>query len=278
MISRKTIMLPLGHPLSTISQTPTGTLMWIGERKRQEFCDVFATCESSVAQMAIRTDLHDALSRPASHVACIIITRQTRTTFHHEDLITLAEIYPNAVLIQVLGSLCEGERPRIIDPFNDRIVYWHQCNQFLPDWLRECGVVAPENQRAIHSVGIVAHSIQIADPLMELAATYGAAAFWCRQPRTFVARNFDAVWWDDSIATPASTQQWRKRIQAMVSTSKQDVQHAWIASCPRVEAVTAARAAGVGLVLSKPANIDTLLQTITPASVSTEPSLIRRAA
>ena len=268
MVSRKTIVKALTHPLGVRTLRKSGTLMWVGERSRPEFRGVFATCEAEVAQLALRSDVHDALSRPASDVACIIVTRQTRNSFHLEDLETLALEYPDAMLIQVLGSLCEGERPRAIEPFGDHTVYWHQCNQFLPDWLRECGFVARANSKPVNSIAIVADTIQIADPLMELAASYGAAAFWCRQPYTLVARNFDAVWWDDSIATPATEQHWRDRIGAMTSKSSSQVAHAWLVSCPRIECVTAAQQAGVGLVVSKPANIDALLQTIAPAAVS----------
>ncbi|NND98183.1 MAG: hypothetical protein HKN47_12720 [Pirellulaceae bacterium] len=252
---------------STLSTQPqhTGTLMWIGQRDDAEFRPVFAFCESQSAQLAWRSSLHDAASRPARDVACIVITRQTRTEHSPKQLQQICDAYPDATLIQILGSLCEGERPRNTDPFGPHTIYWYQWNQFLTSWLANCGAIQTTDSRSVaRSVAIVAESMSSADPLMDLAASVGTAAYWCRTPSAHVARNFDVIWWDDSVARAASTAVWQRRIETITSRSNHPTHHVWMTHCPRAQDRQAALRGGIDILLNKPYRIESLLQTICP--------------
>lgn len=242
-----------------------GTLMWIGQRDHIEFKEVFRRCESQVSQLALRRDLGDAILRPASDVAGIIVTRQTRTAARIDLLNVLAKSYPDASLVQLLGAMCQGERPRHREPFAEKILYCHQADQFLPQWLENCSFAATTVDTAAKSVAIVTQSAQIAEPLMDLASSIGAAAFWCRQPSASIARNLDAVWWDDSAADGGTAAQWKERLASVTSQSKKQPTHVWLTNYPRTQLANAAYNAGVDFVISKPLKIASLLQTIHPA-------------
>lgn len=241
-----------------------GTLMWIGQRDHVEFKSVFRRCESQVPQLAMRRDLGDAILRPASNVSGIIVTRQTRILPRIDLLNVLADTYPDASMVQLLGSLCEGERPRQREPFDEKILYWHQSDQFLPKWLADCCIIAPCVSTTAKSVAIVTQSAQIAEPLMDLASSIGAAAFWCRHPSASVVRNLDAVWWDDSAANGGTMDQWKQRVDGMSSQAASRPTHVWLTNYPRTQSAEAAYRGGVDWVISKPAQIDAILQTIQP--------------
>ena len=261
---------------STVISSPNaaGTLMWIGQRDHIEFKNIFRQCESQVPQLALRRDLSDAILRPASHVAGIIVTRQSRKSPRIDLLNMLVESYPDASLVQLLGSMCQGERPRQHEPFGSQILYWHQADQFLPQYLSHCAITARSTRLTAKSVAVVTQSAQIAEPLMDLASSVGAAAFWCRQPNPRVARNLDAVWWDDSAVNGGNCESWKRRLATInpvnISESKSGQSpnkptHVWLTNYPRTQLANAAYSAGVDYVISKPAKIDALLQTIQPA-------------
>ncbi len=264
-------------PASHTSQSPpSGTLLWIGNRSAGEFRDAFEYCESLAPQVATRIDIDDCLNRPAAQVAGIVITRQIRQAFHETDLQTIRQAYPDATMIQLLGSLCAGERPRPTEPFGEKTIYWHQWNQHFPTWLRDCGVVSNVAPKPTFSVAIVASDLSSAQPLMDLAAASDAAAIWCKHPNHHLARNVDAVWWDESAAQPTTVNRWQDRIAVFdahdaasrfdgatsTDSRKRKCRHVWLASWPRREDVRSAIAGGVELVISKPYEISLLEQTI----------------
>ena len=244
-----------------------GTLLWIGQRGSAEFRDAFEHCQTSAAQIAIRPDLEDTFLRPAASVKAIVITRQTTQQYRDADLRGLARFYPEATIIQLLGSLCGGERPRSTDVFGKKTVYWHQWNQYLPQWLSACGVKSAVKSQATSSILIVANQHSSAEPLMDLASSAGLPTVWCKRPNVRYARNLSAVWWDDSAARPTTTRNWQHRINQIESLNLQiepslRCRHVWLASWPRHQETRAAIDAGIDLVISKPHEISLLSETI----------------
>lgn len=246
---------------------PVGTLLWIGERDGQEYREVFDYCESLAPQLAVRRDVQDCLDRPAQAVAGIVFTRQTRDELCSQALQYIRETYADATMIQLLGSLCAGERPREVEPFGEKTIYWHQWNQYLPDWLSECGIVSNVTPQSTYSVAVVASSLASAQPLMDLAASAGAATIWCKRANRELVRNVDAVWWDESAARPTTSGNWRDRIAEMaladgVSNRLRRCRHVWLASWPRRDQIRAAIDGGVELVISKPFEVSLLYRTL----------------
>ena len=244
-----------------------GTLLWIGERSSEEFRDAFEHCQASASQVAVRQNLDDAFLRPAATVKAIVVTRLTTKQHCEGQLRRLADSYPDATFIQILGSLCAGERPSSSKVFGERTIYAHQCNQYLPTWLSECGVKSIVESRAPSSILIVAHQHSNAEPLMDLASSAGIPTLWCKRPSGNLVRNVSAVWWDDSAARPTTTRNWQHRINEIEASNRQiepslRCRHVWLACWPRHQQIRTAIDGGIDLVISKPHEISLLSETI----------------
>ena len=237
-----------------------GTLLWVGDRSLDEFVETYRFCENRVAQLALRCDLDDAIRRPAASVRRILIARGTRQPLDGSRLRELSLAYPAASVLQLLGPLCGHEITGYDRTTESLSVHWHQANQFLPRWLLACGAGSDSNVTNARSVAVVAATAAIAEPLMDLAASAGVVAVWCRQPDSFRLRNVDAVWWDDSVTGAMDRDAWHQRLMSLESRSANRPQrHAWLVSSPQIEHCRTAYEAGVGLILTKPARIEPLL-------------------
>ena len=250
------------HPADSL----LGTVMWVGERDRTEFRDAYRFCEQHAAQLALRRDLADAVARPAAAVERIVVLCQNRQDLHRPLQLQLAECYPEASLVQLLGPLCAGAAPSRLEPFGTRRFYWHQANQVLPGWFRGGLESRPEEPAPAvglaRSVAVIASNDATAEPLLDLAASAGATALWCRRADRFRIRNVDLFWWDDSAAPPASADVWRERLGSVATGAPAAPRHAWLAGGPTAAQCRDALAAGVEAVITKPAQIHRLLETI----------------
>lgn len=253
---------------------PLGTLMWIGDFKSPEFGEAYQHCLAQVAQFALRRNFDDALCRPAAQVRCILIAQATRRPLDRRCLELLREAYPEASFLNLQGTLCEGMREPADAVFDGNRHYWHRWNQVLPDWLSRCGVAHDSLTRLnCRSVAVLTSSFGAGEPLMELAESAGATAVWCRRPDAHRVRNVDAVWWDDTVASPTSSDRWRERIAAFGGSGTRTAHHAWIVNAPRLEAQRQAIDGGIDLVVSKPHRIDCLLATLASQSDADDCSL-----
>lgn len=253
--------------------------MWVGARDRPEFQDAYLFCEQHAAQLALRRDLDDALARPAASVERIVLLRQTREEQDRPREEQLVERYPEASIVQLLGPLCAGESPGSLEPFGSKRFYWHQANQVLPGWFRTGRVADRAVNSVRRSVAVIASTESAAQPLLDLAASAGASAVWCRRGDRFRIRNVELFWWDDSAAPPASGEVWRERIAAVAgpvtavvgganATTYCVQRHAWLAGGPTAAQCREAREAGVDAVITKPAQIEPLLDMIGDADHS----------
>lgn len=244
---------------SAESATP-GTLMWVGDHQLAEFVETYRYCGARVAQLAVRRDLRDALQRPAAAIRRILVSRVSRPL---EDIDLLAELsrhYPVASVLELLGPLCHGVKTDRAERFASQGIYWHQANQVLPAWLRACGAEHESNQLPAKSVAVVAATASNAEPLLDVAASAGVFAVWCRQLDSFRLRNVDVVWWDDSSTMTLRPDSWQERIDSFqFSTAESQPRHAWLVTAPNLVQCRAAYDAGVELILTKPARIEPLL-------------------
>ncbi len=242
-----------------------GTLMWIGDTSAVEFRGALEYSLVNVSQIAFRRDADEAISRPASDLRWILLAQANR---HWLDPQPLIDRYPAARAIALLGPLCQG----LGSPFGIQCCDWSRWQEVLPGWL---GIDHQPSPRC-RSVAVIASTLSSAEPLLELAESAGATAVWCRHPQSKGVRNVDAVWWDDSIATPACQATWHSRLTSF-SGFDRGVQHAWIANSPTPHAAREAQAAGVQWLVAKPHRIDALLGMLErPAEI--RPLIQRRAA
>lgn len=255
-----------------------GTLLWIGDSTSPDFHDAFEFCVSSVAQLAMRRDLNEAIHRPAASVRHILIAQTTRQPGDQRSLNRLATLYPTASFLHLLGTLCEGMRTPAGSVLEANRHYWHRWNQVLPQWL-EVRSASPESAKQKRCVAVVTSSYAAGESLMDLAESAGATAVWCRGADTHRVRNVDVVWWDDSVAGPVSSSQWRERIATFANAGHRP-KHAWIVHSPRFEQRREAINGGVDVVVSKPHLIDCLLDMLEKPDVTsaTQSRPIRRAA
>jgi hypothetical protein len=242
------------------NRSSAGTLLWVGHRETAEFKPIFEFCVENASQVAVRRSIDDALRHPADHVIGIILARPNRARVDESSVNELISRHGGAQAMQLIGPLCAGDR-------HDKLalpqVYWHQWTPVFQQLLRPCGLDAPTAPTArVKSVAIVADIAASADPLMDLAASYSAAAVWCRRPESFQARNFDVVWWDDSIAKPTNEVLWRQRMDTIGRRCNTSPRHVWLTNMPDSESVQTAQRAGVDVVLSKPSRIESLLATL----------------
>lgn len=255
-----------------------GTLMWIGNPTSPEFHDAFQYCVANVAQLAIRKDLEDALRQPAANVFRILITQSTQRPVDDLRLEQLTSQYPDARALSLVGSL--GEGMRLSTGAGNQLPRhaWHRWNQLLPGWLGVSSDASEPNTPVRCSVAVVTATYATAEALMDLAESAGATAVWCRGADTHRVRNVDVVWWDDSVARPTSSRQWRERLAAFTSPGRSP-RHAWIVQTPRLDERREAMNAGIDLVVSKPHLVDCLLETLQSLeTVANSTDHIRRAA
>lgn len=246
---------------------PAGTLLWVGDRDLPEFSDAYRYCESAVSQLAYRRDLGDAMRRPADAVRRIVITSPTRTRLDDPLLRDVCREYPAAEAVRLLGPLALGGKRDGGGSTRSQALPWHQAATFLVDWLGPAAaddpkrVVGDRSSDRSRCVAIVAAGVIQAEPLLELAASAGAAAVWCRQPDPFRVRNIEIVWWDESAAPAETPAGWQRRFDDLAGFDRLGAKrHAWCVASPHLSDCRAARDAGVERIVVKPGRIGPLVE------------------
>lgn len=225
-----------------------GTLIWVGDTSAAEFRGALEFCLLRVSQVAFRRDTAEAADRPASDVRWIIYAHSRRYQFPETSL---EAGYAGAKSLHLLGALVHGHGRTP----HHTVVDWYQWDQVLPAWLG----VAPQRRPKCRTIVVVAASLALAEPLLELAESYGATAVWSRHAGDHAVRNVDAVWWDDSVATPVAAQQWRLRAQLFARRGR-PVGHAWITHSKRFDDHQNALLGGIGVIATKPFGTSRLVE------------------
>lgn len=238
--------LPMTFTKSGSTVEPEGTLVWIGDRSSPDFREAYSFCEQHASQVAPRASIAEALSRPALGCTRVVIARATRhSTCQLEDLFLAC---PDSSFLELRGPLCSGE------PFQrDGSIAQHDVSQWRFVLPASFGFREPSDD-SIRSVAVVADSIDAAGSLLDLAESEGMTAVWVRRADTTIARGFDAVWWDDSVATPCNSKTWQFRV-ASFPTARRNV---WIANSPQKDQRAKAQEGGIDVVLAKPFLVDSL--------------------
>ncbi|MEM8669208.1 MAG: hypothetical protein AAGG48_16920 [Planctomycetota bacterium] len=235
--------------------TDPGTLMWIGPRAR-EFAEPYEYCVSFAAQFAYRTDCEQALERRAVGVRGIVFARDDRSQLSLQSLEKLQRRYSAACCVHLLGAHSLGLRSGSDLPAEER-VSWDRWRCVFPQWLHQWGAAPIERSSVSRSIVVVASNYVSAEPLIELADSMNASTGWIRSPDCGHLRNFDTVWWDDSIGTPVSVDQWRERIGSLTAANK-SADHIWITNTATPAQYSAAKQAGITKLVTKPFEIESL--------------------
>ncbi len=248
------------------AEFPSGTFLWVGEREAPDFRDAYRYCEASCSQIAFRSTLEEAHDRPASDVQRIIVARVDRSQPSFEEIERVARRHANASWLALEGPLCGGATRRSpIQSLNEHCCL-HQWHQHLPAWFA-CDVdlsnARIHNLNQNLSLAIIASNPEVASALIDLAETCGCPSVWFRTPHSARMRNFDVVWWDDSVATEATSELWQQRLQPQRSHMfRNDSVHVWLTNSTCWSTIEHAYAGGVTRVLTKPFRIDPLVETL----------------
>jgi hypothetical protein len=255
------------------SDEQTGTLLWIGEREAVNFRDAYQYCEASVSQLAFRSTLQDASVRPASDVRRIIVARVDRTPISTEEIEPVARRHDGASWMAIEGPLCGGATRRLLNQPLREFCYLHQWRQSLPSWISHRQKPSSTSQPGVStglSLAIIASNYEVASSLMDLADSCGCVSAWFRSPHPSRMRNFDNVWWDDSVATEATMGQWQQNSRlAQSSAFRRESKHVWLTNSTCSSVIQHALAAGVACVMTKPFRIDALLETLSGVQAQT---------
>ena len=234
-----------------------GTLIWIGDERAECFAPAYDYCVRHAPQIARRASPQEAVSRAASDVRWILHARTNRVGTGIEPIF---ERYPTAKSLTLLGPLCRGIR------LGDHRFNCHDSERWTHVLPRMLGVGSKASSQPSRSVAVVAGTRVAAEPLIEVAASTGAATVWCRTITNRQVRNIDAVWWDDSVATPGRSTTWRSRIERFGYPGR-SVQHTWVTNPQPVDHWKSAEAGGVSLIVYKPYLVDQLVNSLTKHSV-----------
>lgn len=254
----------------TESMREPGTLVWVGPKTHPEFIEAFRYCQANAGQLAVRTSLAELVRRPAGFVKRIIITRLDRRPMPSLLTTKILSHYVDAELLTLASSLCDGEA-RSGTPWTPiRSIRFSRWRERLPQWLEPCGCRA-EKQAAWSSVLILTDRYESAEPLLDYAAMRGRTAVWKRKPSHASIRNFDRVWWDESVAGAASADIWRQRLTGTTAATQSGVgagaagpsasggmNHTWLVTQPHADEIGDAIRGGVSEVITKPAKLASL--------------------
>ncbi len=257
------------------------TLLWIGPRSGNEFAQAYRYCETAASQIAWRSDLLQAVERPAMNVGQIVFARLDRSDVCQSDLDHLSTRHPEADWLALEGSSCAGATWR--SPSRTTARYTHALNwdQVLPEFLNpqrglELGL---SNHLQRGSLAIIASNYENAAALMDLATETEVTAVWLNSPNSSRVRNVSVVWWDDSVTSDTSRNAWRTRVNCFGGTfCGEQVSHVWLTNSKCFADMAAATSQGISLVLSKPYRIEPLTATLNSLGQNSELPIKRLAA
>jgi len=234
----------------TAADTEPGTLVWCGPTHHPEFRDAFQFCRPRVAQLAVRCDATELISRPAGLVRAIVFARVHRSPIAASVIESIIARYPDADRVALLSSLCDGES-RTGEPWPSvRPIRFSRWRDQLPPILIPCGL-KPEARIQVSSLIIVADRYETAEPYLDLAKTVGRIGIWQKRYQPAAARNFEQVLWDESVARPARSAQWQALIRPDAA-DRRPKRHVWLVTQPTANELEIARDGGIGFVLTKP--------------------------
>ncbi|TWT70143.1 hypothetical protein [Crateriforma conspicua] len=245
------------------SITSPGTLLWIGPRRRVEVQRLSTVAEHVCPQVAYRSDLQDAVDRPAASVRLVMIVKSKSGEMDAATLSTIADVYPSAQRWIVNTSLCQTVPSARRDP-NTVPMSWRIAADRLQEyWTSPATEANPMVAKAAKdtigtglnrpaAVLVLADRLATADHWMDLVAADGHSVCWANNVESTSVRNIDLCLWDDSLAAPTDVATWRTRIRQAGRCTRSSARHAWMTVLATPQQIQSARDAGVDTVIAKP--------------------------
>ncbi|WP_168563951.1 response regulator [Crateriforma spongiae] len=276
------------------STTNPGTLLWIGPRRRVEVQRLSTVAEHVCPQVAYRSDLQDAVDRPAASVRLVMIVKSKSGEMDAATLSTIADAYPSAQRWIVNTSLCQTVPSARRDPNTVPMSWRIAADRLQEHWTSqtpETSALAADdatndtgigpNRRA--AVLVLADCLTTADHWMDLVAADGHSVCWANNVESTSVRNIDLCLWDDSLAAPTDVATWRTRIRQASRCTRSTARHGWMTAMASPQQIQAASDAGIDTVIAKPgpvAAVQRLLRTMVgvPPTQSHPQTSSRRAA
>lgn len=272
---------PCGHPSAFTGSAddlyPCDSLLWIGDIEHPAFAAAWKACRQSCDAISIRQSLSAALVTPPRQSITHIIVAQTnrheRATWaiDGDDLATLRAHFTDAKMLVLRGPLVAPtvRLPASADSGRDAAppawvesVSTTQSAAFLRRWFGSVTEIDPDS--SLLPVVVVASRFGFAESLIEslsllfqVKGDQGPLIQWQRELTQRSAKGFATILWDDSVADPASADQWRLRCDVAPHS-----RHVWMTSMatPREQAIALSH--GVYQVFEKPGRLECLIQTL----------------
>lgn len=256
---------PVARPVGTSagrarSSEPPGTLLWIGPTRHPEFRAAFRFCRERVGQIAVRANLRASLRRPAGHVRRVLFALPDRSV-PPADLwaeFLVAQVTEGCELLALGGGLRDGGGRSGVPWPGGRVLRFSRWEEVLPRWLEPCGV-RPREVASPRGLLVLCDRFETAEPWLLAAQRQDVAVAWHRRFIPVLHAGFNLVLWDDSVAPPASEEEWKRRRCAERSprlpSTRQDV---WLSLQPTSDDIRQALAGGLTRVLTKPVAIDSV--------------------
>ena len=233
----------------SLGDTPPGTVVWVGPTDHPEFRDAFHALQAASPQLAVRSDQAQFLARPATDVQRIIFARVRRTSLLPAVAPELKTRYPNASVLLLNGSLCDGER-RSGQPWKSftsvRFDRWHECMNGM-----EHTNVQRVSSSASQSMTLFLFDRYVdAEPWLAVARSQPFPAIWARRYSPLTMSNVQRIVWDETVAPKSPRWDWPQAIASCNASA--DCEHHWLVTQPQADDISYAMQAGVCAVHSKP--------------------------
>lgn len=247
-------------------------VLWVGSTDHRETKQVFQWCQKHVDMIAIRQSIQDAIDSPPRCAVGQVLVAQTNrydvaTLPSSADAIAqLRRQTPHARLLVIRGPLVA---PTVAMPATDSSAssQWIESisGREAIAYLEAC---RHRRNRSTHQVDlgttpivIIASHYAIAGAYIDAISMMDASrprwATWQRKLSPQTSRGVATILWDDSVATPTTGEQWKRRL----STAPQS-RHLWATGIATTAQCQLAKENGIAAIIEKPGRLDCLLEAI----------------
>ena len=253
------------------------SVLWIGTTDHPETAPIFRWCQGHVDMIAVRPSLQNAIdSPPRAPIDQVLIARTNRcdvaTSPTSDDRIAgLRRQHSAAAFLLLRGSLVA---PTVALPPTDSSA----VNSWVADaWIESISTneaIAYLDSRRRVRVPPARPTDQTATPIVVVASHYGIAEAymdaisaiepsasrwitWQRRYRSSMVRGAATVLWDDSVATPTTGEQWRRRL-----AGAHHLRHLWATGIASTGQRQVAQQNGIAGIIEKPGCLDCLIDAL----------------
>ncbi|TWU04008.1 hypothetical protein [Neorhodopirellula pilleata] len=248
------------------------SVLWIGATDHPETLSVWKWCQDHVDMIAVRSSIQDAVhSPPRSAVDRVLILSTNRfdvaTMPTAGNRITeLRRQHSGASFLLIRGPLVA---PTVALPPTDSFLSSEWIESISSDealvYLESCRRRREQSFRTNHPpvfpVVIIASHYSIAEAYMDSICMFDTPqprwTTWQRKLSPQTSRGEATILWDDSVATPATGDQWRRRLGA-----SGHLRHLWATGIATSAQRRVAKENGIDEIIEKPGRLECLIEAL----------------